>query len=313
MRSTVIPRSSRCYHVINSLTLLLAAFTIAVSSPAVFGQNNRGHEKIIISGASGHIGGLTVEELLRRGVDPHNLILVSRTPAKLDKYAQMGASVRFGDFTKPESLLAAYAGGDRMLLISISTGGRKRPQLQEGAIDAAKKAGVKQIAYTSFVNMDHNTSPIAHDHRITEEYLKKSGVAWTMLRNSIYMDGLVMQAARMVKTGRAVIPPDETRVGYVTRADCAAAAAAVLITPGTENKAYDITGPELIGVRDIAEAASAVTGKPIEIVQGTQQPRGFRVSGDFFSVTSTAVADLTGRPATSLRQLLQQNKDRLIQ
>ena len=313
MSSTIIPSSNRCYRAISRMALLLAAFVIAVSSPTVFSQDNRSQEKIIISGASGHIGGLTVKELLRRGVDPHNLILVSRTPAKLDKYKQMGASVRFGDFSKPESLPAAYAGGDRMLLISISSGGRKRAEWQERAIDVAKRAGVKQIAYTSFVNMDHNTSPIAHDHRITEEYLKKSGVAWTMLRNSIYMDGLVARAARMVKTGRAVIPPDETRVGYVTRADCAAAAAAVLITPGTENKAYDITGPELVGVQEIAAAASAVTGKPIEVVQGTEQPRGFRISGDFFSVTSNAVRDLTGRPATSIRELLQNNKDKLLQ
>ena len=313
MRSNTISRSNCCFRMINRFMLLLAAITMAIGSSAVYSQDNRSHEKIIISGASGHIGGLTVKELLRRGVDPHNLILVSRTPVKLDKYARIGASVRYGDFSKPESLPAAYAGGDRMLLISISSGGRKRAEWQERAIDAAKQAGVKQIAYTSFVNMDHNTSPIAHDHRITEEYLKKSGVAWTMLRNSIYMDGLVARAAHMVKTGRAVIPPNETRVGYVTRADCAAAAAAVLITPGTENKAYDITGPELLGVREIAAAASAVTGKHIDVVQGTEPPRGFVISGDFFSVVSSAVADLTGRPATSIHDLLQDNKNKLLQ
>ena len=80
--------------------------------------------------------------------------------------------------------------------------------------------------------------------------LKASGLAWTMLRNSIYMHGLINQAARMVADGRAVIPPNESTIGYVTREDCAAAAAAVLTTPGHENKAYDITGPELLGVRE---------------------------------------------------------------
>ena len=78
-----------------------------------------------------------------------------------------------------------------------------------------------------------------------------------------------------------------------------------------DNKAYDITGPQLLGVREIAEAASAVTGKHIDIVQGTGQPGGFRLSGDFFSITSNAVADLTGRPATSIRDLLEANKDKL--
>lgn len=311
MRSNINPHTGRRNHIVIGFTLFLAALC-AINSFAAFGQGAESQEKIIISGASGHLGGLAVEELLHRGVNPHNLILVSRTPEKLDRYAQLGASVRFGDFMKPGSLPAAYAGGDRMLLISISTGGSERAELQQGAIDAAKRAGVKQIAYTSFVNMDHNTSPIAHDHRVTEEYLKRSGVAWTMLRNSIYMDGLVAQAARMVKSGRAVVPPDETRVGYVTRADCAAAAAAVLITPGTENRAYDITGPQLVGVREIADAASAVTGKHIDIVQGTEQPGGFRLSGEFFSITSSAVEDLTGRPATSIRDLLETNKDKLL-
>jgi len=95
---------------------------IAVSSHAALGEGVQAHEKIIISGASGKLGGHTVEELLHRGIDPRDLILVSRTPEKLEQYAQQGASVRYGDFTQPESLTTAYAGGSRMLLISISTG-----------------------------------------------------------------------------------------------------------------------------------------------------------------------------------------------
>ena len=304
--------SNQCLQVLGGAALLWVAMGITGTSHVVFGAEAQHHEKIIISGASGKLGGLAVEELLHRGVNPHDLILVTRTPKMLKQYAELGASVRFGDFTKPESLPAAYAGGTRMLLISINMGGDKRISLQKIAIDAAKRAGVKQIAYTSFVNMDHNTSPIAHDHRATEAYLKASGVAWTMLRNSIYMDGLVEVAAHMVKAGRAVIPPHETKIGYVTRADCAAAAAAVLVTPGTEYKAYDITGPELIGTREIAEAASAVSGKPVKIVKGTKDPGGFRLTGDFFSVTSSAVKDLTDRPATSIRELLQVNKDKFL-
>ena len=296
-----------------TLTLLFSFLAaVIIATPAAIAQDSNPSEKIIISGASGQLGGLAVEELLRRGVNPERLILVSRTPEKLDMYAQMGASVRYGDFTKPDSLPAAYAGGTRMLLVSISTGGDQRTALQKAAIDAARQAGVRHIAYTSFVNMDNNTSPIANDHRITENDLKASGLAWTMLRNHIYMDGQVAQAARMVAEGRAVVPPNETLMGYVTRADCAAAAAGVLLGPEHENKAYDITGAELIGIRQIAEAASAVTGKPIAIVEGSETTGGFRITGDFFKVTSTAVADLTGRPATSIRDLLEANKDKLL-
>jgi NAD(P)H dehydrogenase (quinone) len=207
------------------------------------------------------------------------LILVSRTPDELGKYKDLGASVRFGDFTKPESLPAAYAGGTRMLLISVGGDGEvTATELLKRAIDAAKSAGVKHIAYTSYVGITRgDTAGRAADHQATEEALRASGLAWTMLRNSIYMHGLIGQAARMVADGRAVIPPNESTIGYVTREDCARAAAAVLSTPGHENKAYDITGPELLGVRATAAVASAVTGKPIEVVQGGAR---FRSAGN---------------------------------
>ncbi len=133
-----------------------------------------------------------------------------------------------------ESLPAAYAGGTRMLLISV--GGNEEvtaADLLKRAIDAAKAAGVKHIAYTSYVGITRgDTAGRAADHQGTEEALRASGVAWTMLRNSIYMHGQIAQAARMVAEGRGVIPPNESPIGYVTREDCARAAAAVLSTPG---------------------------------------------------------------------------------
>jgi NAD(P)H dehydrogenase (quinone) len=119
----------------------------------------------------------------------------------------------------------------------------------------------------------------------------------------------------MIIDGRASVPEGGSKIGYVTRADCAAAAAAVLTTAGHENKAYDITGPELLGPREIATAASAVTGKPIEIVPAGpgsgSPPRAF--GGPSIEVVSTAVADLTGHPPTSLRELLVANRDKLPQ
>jgi NAD(P)H dehydrogenase (quinone) len=270
--------------------------------------------KIIISGASGHLGGLTVEALLAGGVPANRLILVSRTPEKLAKYAAMGASTRFGDFTKPESLRAAYAGGTHMLLISVGgTKSEPAPVLIGRAIEAAKADGVKHIAYTSYIGIsrgDHSDA-ISSNHQAAEDLLKASGVAWTMLRNSIYMDGLVGQAAPMVAQGRAVIPPNESPIGYITRADCAAAAAAVLSTPGHENKAYDLTGPELLGVRQIAAVASAVTGKPIDVVQGGADARpGFGRPAMAF--TSGDFEQLTGRRPTSVRALFEANKSALL-
>ncbi len=292
-------------------TVMAVALALVATLPPTSARAQ--DERIIVSGASGNLGGLTVDELLARGVPATRLILVSRTPDELKKYADQGASVRFGDFTKPESLPAAYAGGTRMLLISVGGSGEvTAAALLKRAIDAAKAAGVKHIAYTSYVGLTRgDTAGRAADHLETENLLKASGLSWTMLRNSIYMHGQIPQAARWVADGRAVIPPNESPIGYVTREDCARAAAAVLSTPGHENKAYDITGPELIGVRDAAAIASAVAGKPIEVVQGGADVRpGFGRPAMAF--TTSHFKDLTGREPTSLRALFEANKAALL-
>jgi NAD(P)H dehydrogenase (quinone) len=308
----------------------LAAWLLLLASPfAVFAQ-----DKIIVSGASGQLGSLVIGELLARKVAPENLILVSRTPntAHLQGYAARGASVRFGDFNEPESLDDAYRGGTRMLLISINGGGGDRPQLHKVAIDAAVRAGVKHIAYTSYVNADLNeTSAIAIDHRRTERILEDSGVAWTMLRNQIYANGLVDQAVQFVRDGGLVTHTPDARVAYVTREDCAAAAAAVLATPGHENKAYNITGPDAIGPRELVALASEISGKRVELMAFSEADYRARLAqagmaeaaingtisfaaeldSPYLSEPSTAVAEITGRPAKSVRQLLVENRERL--
>jgi NAD(P)H dehydrogenase (quinone) len=313
----------------HSLGAIVVAFMslICACSPEAPG------ESIIVSGASGQLGGLVVEELLGRGIPASKLILVSRSPASLEHYAEMGAQVRYGDFTEPDSLADAYAGGDRMLLISIGGGSGARPALHQAAIDAAVAAGVEHIAYTSFVNVDVNLeSTIGPDHLATEQALRDSGIAWTMLRNQIYMNGLVDQAVQAIIDGQLITSMPETKVGYVTREDCAAAAAAVLATPGHEYKVYDITGPALVSPRDIAETAAAVSGYPVEYVDISQELHYARLiesgmseeaangvmsfelelASTYLSTTSSAVADLTGRPPTSIRQLFEANRERLV-
>ena len=271
---------------------------------------------IIVSGASGQLGGVAVQELLARGVAPENLILVSRTPELLDEYARMGASTRFGDFSQPESLSAAYEGGDRLLLISLNTRGNPNPDVRtqrvefhKNAIDAAAAVGVQHIVYISYVDADNNPSPIAVDHRLTEAILRDSGVAWTFIRDQWYMDGLLGRAASVLSEGRVVAGP-QAGTAFVTRADCAAAAAAALSTPGHENRIYEITGPELIGSREFAAILSELSGQAIEVVEATSgdaestvpdMPSGTMLTGDF--------EELVGRPPTSVRQLLEANRE----
>lgn len=272
-------------------------------------------DRIVVSGASGQLGGQVVEDLLARGVTPQRLILVSRTPQELDKYAKLGAITRFGDFTKPESLPAAYQGGTRLLLISINPI-PNRPQLHKNAIDAAVKVGVRHIVYASSVDADNpGDSKSAEEHRLTERYVRESGAAWTMMRHHLYMNNLVGQAVRMVSEGRALIQPDEVPAAYVTREDCAAAAAAVLSTPGHEGRIYEITGPELVLRRDVARIAGELSGRTIEQVRGPGGvPQVAPVMAGFaaFRTQSSAVRELTGRPATSIRQLLERNRDQLL-
>jgi len=313
-------------HITFGLIILAALLAFAGCS------GDAGSDKIIVQGASGQLGTLVVDELLTMQIPAESLILVSRTPDKLAKYAALGAATRYGDFTEPESLRQAYSGGTRMLLISMGGGGGRRAELHAGAIDAAIAAGVKHIAYTSYINAEEFTSSvIAPDHRATEQYLRDSGVAWTMLRNSIYMNDLVNDAEAAVRSGEIVTSAPDTRVGYVMREDCAAAAAAVIAKSGHENRIYDITGPELIGPRDIAAAAAAVSGVTVEYRelseaehiaelvaagQSEQAARGAlgfqaELSSPYLQVASTAVEELTGRPPMSLRELLATNGERL--
>jgi NAD(P)H dehydrogenase (quinone) len=292
------------------LEMAAAGMLLSGAATAAMGAAN---DRIIISGASGQLGGEAVKDLLAMGVPARNLILVSRTPDALAQYAKLGAITRFGDFAKPDSLAAAYAGGTRMLLISIGTGAGPRPAAHGHAIDAARAAGVKQIAYTSWLGISKGDNQgIAADHVATEELLRRSGVAYTFLRNSLYMDMLLPRVTRMLADGKASIPAGEVLVGYVTRGDCAATAAAVLATAGHDNRIYDITGPALIGVREIAAAATAATGKTIALSPADPNaPAGRSFAGPSLAFTSTAVADLTGRPATSIRAFLVENRSKL--
>jgi NAD(P)H dehydrogenase (quinone) len=283
----------------------------AGAQPAVTAQPGGG-DMIIVSGASGQLGGLVIEQLLARGVPASRLILVSRTPQALQRYADMGASTRLGDFSQPATLAAAYAGGDRMLLISINSGiGTNRADLHKNAIDAAVAAGVEHIAYTSLVDLDNNTSPLAADHVRTEQFLRDSGVAWTMLRNNLYMDPVVTQAIDMIVNG-SVQSATTGGIAYVTRRDCAAAAAAVLTTDGHRNQAYNITGPAVVFPQDIARALVEVTELSVRVTDPSGAPASGPMSSPSFAVVSDAVQRLTGQAPTAVRDLLEIHHDEIM-
>jgi len=223
---------------------------------------------LVITGASGHLGRRTAELLLETdGVAPADVVLITRDPSKLADLADRGATVRTGDFDDPASLSAAFAGATRVLIVSTDAVGARVAQ-HERAIDAARAAGASLIAYTSIPNPTAgNPAGVVPDHHATEEALVASGVAWTALRNALYAEYRIPEAQAALASGTFHHNQGDGRSAYVSREDCAAAAAAVL-AGGDEhaNKAYDITGPELLGGAELAELYATVGGTPVAAV-----------------------------------------------
>lgn len=221
---------------------------------------------IIVTGASGQFGRAAAEQLMGL-VPPGELILTTRRPEQLADLAARGAQVRFADFDDPASLKAAFAGGTKMLLISTARAG-SRLQQHKNAVEAAKAAGVRHVAYTSFVNARKpgNPSVECFDHRDTEIFIEQSGLAWTHLRDSHYAEAVAMIIAPIaIMAGRLPTSAHDGVEAMVSRDDCAAAAVAVLTTPGHENKAYDLTGPELLSIPQAIQMVRELSGKPIAV------------------------------------------------
>lgn len=283
---------------------------------------------LLVTGASGHLGRRVVELLLS---DPktknRKLVAVTRTPEKLSELAARGVDVRAGDFDQPTTLESAFAGVARALIVStdaLDRPGRRLGQ-QLSAIATAKAAGVKHIVYTSLSNPDPSSRiTIAPDHWGTETALRDSGLGYTVLRNNMYTDHLLMGLPHAVSVGKLVNSHGSGRVSYVTREDCAEAAAAALSEPFDGRCVLDITGPAAVTQSELAGILSEVTGKRVEYVAvsaetATQnlQAAGLplpiaqllvsfevaSLSGQL-AVTSSAVRTLTGKPAQGVAEFL---------
>lgn len=222
--------------------------------------------KVIVTGASGQFGSATAERLLKQ-MDPANLILLSRTPAKLSRFAEAGADVRQADFDDPANLSKAMQGGQRMLLISTARVGSRVPQ-HANAIRAAVEAGVGHIIYTSIIAADEEANPaiVKTEHRATEKLIEASGAQWTFLRDSQYAEAIAtaMAIPALVSGSK----PDNCgagQVAFVSRDDCVATAACILTGTDHENKAYTLTGPDLLSIPEALAMVSRLAGKPIRV------------------------------------------------
>jgi len=221
---------------------------------------------ITISAATGQLGQAIIPLLLQH-VEPSGLNLVVRTPAKAEAFAQQGIRIQQADYADFDALLKGFQGTDKLLLISAFGTVPERIQQHRNAIDAAKQAGVKHIIYTSFIDADPaSPSEIAVVHADTEQYLKASGMAWTILRNGVYADDVLRNAAQALQTGVLASATKDAGTSFITRNDLARATASVLLGQGYEGKIYILTGPAVITQERFAQLLSEVTGKPIQYV-----------------------------------------------
>lgn len=221
---------------------------------------------IVITGAGGQLGRLVASELGRR-VAPSGVRLASRETAKLADLAAKGFAVARADFNDSASLQAAFAGATTVLVISGDAPNDIRIQQHRTAIDAAKRAGVGRVVYTSFTNASRaSLFPFAWIHADTEAHLRQSGLGYTILRNSQYAENLGNAIAQAKANGALVMPGALGKVAYVTRADIAAATAAVLAGEGHAGRIYELTGPEALDLAGIAAVLSAARGHPVRSV-----------------------------------------------
>jgi NAD(P)H dehydrogenase (quinone) len=279
---------------------------------------------VIVTGAAGHLGRIVAEQLLER-LAPEQLVLVTRRPEALCELRARGADVRYGDFDQPDSLSDAFAGGERMLLISTDAVGRRVPQ-HRAAIDAAAMAGVGHVVFTSIVNPVAGNPNGAHawEQGKTEVMLHRSGLAWTVLRFGSFAELVLPPAATAVKNGRLITNNGDGRIVPISRRDCAEAAAITLTTDGHTGKTYEITGPQALSQSDLAELYADLSGQPVKVVQlsdtmltsvlvgiGTPMAAawsftafGRAVRQGYFDVVDPAFERLTGRPPVALRDVL---------
>jgi uncharacterized protein YbjT (DUF2867 family) len=216
---------------------------------------------ILITGGTGNSGRAIVKALLDRA---ERLRVLARDPAKAA--VQLGDEVEIarGDFTDPMSIEAAMEDVDRALLLSPPSD--RLVEFERAFVDAAKKCRVKHVVKFSAFGADANApAGFSKWHGESEEYLKRSGLAWTILRPPFFMQNL-FGLASMIQNGTIYQPAGEGKAGHVDVRDIAAVAAAALSEEGHEGKTYEITGPELLSFHDIAAAFSEILGRPIAYV-----------------------------------------------
>ena len=217
---------------------------------------------IVVTGATGQLGHLTVQELLSRGTAPSEILATGRSAEKLDALGDVGVRTARVDYTDPATLDAAFAGADVLLFISGSEVGQRVDQ-HTAVVDAAVRAGVGHVVYTSAPHADATDLVLAPEHAVTEKALATSGLDVTVLRNNWYHENYGQALTQASQTGVYLTSTGTGRVASAARADYAAALAAVATRPETRGRVYELGGDVAWDGDDFAAAASQALGRPV--------------------------------------------------
>jgi NAD(P)H dehydrogenase (quinone) len=229
---------------------------------------------ILITGSTGNFGKATINFLLKRGVPANNIAALARDENKAVDFKSQGVKVIIGDYNDYNSLVKAFTGIDKVLLISGSDIPNRLKQ-QESAVKAAKEAGVKHIVYTSFVRKNETeTSPIAFissSHIGTEKSIKASGIPYTIMRNNLYAEVLPMFIGEKFIESGIFLPAGDGKASFASRKDMAEAAAAILAGEGRENKEYIIANNINYSISEVAAILSDIVKKEITYVSPSKE------------------------------------------
>ncbi|MEN3747589.1 SDR family oxidoreductase [Sphingomonas sp. HF-S3] len=275
--------------------------------------------RYFVTAAAGQLGRHVVAELARR-VGPAAVVAVVRNPDKAPGAFPEGIEVRAGDYEKPDTLDTALAGADRLLLISSNAVGTRVPQ-HANVIDAAKRAGVKRIAYTSVLHADRSTLGLADEHRETEALLRASGIPTTLLRNGWYTENHAASIPPALQHDGFLGAAGEGRISAAAREDYAVAAAAALIGDAEgEDVVHELAGDHGFTLAEFAAELSRQAGREIPYVNlseadyrgalvqaGLPEPVADTIANSDAAAANGALFDeggalsrLIGRPTTSL-------------
>ncbi len=276
---------------------------------------------LAITGATGQLGQATLRQLATK-LPPDQLVAVVRDPQKATALSAQGIHVRQGDYNDPASLVTAFAGVTTVLLVS-GTDLAARAQQHRHVIDAARTTGVARLVYTSGLNPSAASAfPPSPSHAATEAYLRASGLAYTIVRDALYLDVLpLLVRPEALANGHFPFAAGNGSASFALRAEIGEALAAVLTTEGHDNQLYDLAPAPAYSMQDITRVISTVTNRPLEYVpvsddeltarlrqQAAPEPMVAAVVGfaramaqGEFDVTSPVLEHLLGRRPTSLQ------------